>query len=121
MACHGVAVLQFELDLTAQKDAVADLEKTLQPLIRQRTQQGTKIILVLALGRLSARAAIDVTGKVTAITDNGTFIEGKAALQQFVVAAARAQGITISGERFETHRHDKAAPQQAYSTPLSQR
>ena len=82
---------------------------------------GETIKLSVVIGGLPVNVAIERDGKVTAITQSGTFEQGKQVLEALVVEALKARGVNLNDIKFEQHRHDHHAPRLAYSTATAQR
>lgn len=61
---------------------------------------------------MKARAVILPDGQISIITQEGTFEEGKAAVQR-LMAALGAEGVEVTidpAKDFEQHRHDNVKP-----------
>ena len=61
------------------------------------------------------RMAIAPGGRVTAITQTGTFEQGKAVLLHIIEKTLKTKGIQLENVRFESHVHQGVAPQLAYN------
>lgn len=123
MPCDGVVVLQFSLE--KQNEAVREVLEALGPYVVQRqTDKGiVKLAVALPLpqgGTMPVKIAVAPGGRITAITQTGTFEVGKEVLQRWL-AQLKASGVKTTGVKFESHRHDHHAPQLAYSTAQRQR
>ena len=122
MPCNGVTVLKAQLqkrDRQAQ-ELIDLLNEARIPLVMEGTDVEGVVRLVVHLplhpgAFLPVRVAIEPGGKVTAITQTGTFEQGKQVLTRFVQHTLQAQGVQLQGVQFEAHTHAQEAPQLAYS------
>ena len=117
MPCDGITVMRAQL----QQEQLAEVVQILQGLnvkINKGNLGFSTIFASVVIGKVPVRIAIETDGTVTCITDSGTFEQGKEVLQQFLVAALRAQGVRVSNVQLETHSHNKNAPRLAYASPL---
>ena len=122
MPCNGVAVMTAQL---RERDKEVErlinlLNEVCIPLsLEGNDAQGiTRLTVNIPLpqgGYLPVRVAIEPGGKVTAITQTGTYEQGKEILTQLVATTLKAQGIRLEGVRFEAHTHEGEAPQLAYN------
>jgi len=119
MPCNGVAVMQA----LARKEALADVLELIKEfnIVAQEVTAAGIVKISVIIGGLPVNVAIERDGKITAITQSGTFEEGKKVLEAMIVEALRLRGVNISDLKFEQHRHDHQAPRLAYSTATAQR
>ena len=118
MPCDGITVLNALTE--QQEDVLTELRK----IAVGREQQANGIVkMTIAMptpnGILPVKVAVERNGKITMITQQGTFEVGVQALKSWI-ALLGARGISLSGVKFETHRHDQQAPQLAYTTAVQQ-
>ena len=125
MPCDGVSVLTAML--RDRDETVAELLKLIGPAVVQqpKTDKNRVIRMALALPMhngqlLPVKLAIEPGGRITAITQSGTFEIGKDTLEKWL-ASLKAQGVNFEGIKFETHHHNHNAPKLAYTTAQQQR
>lgn len=122
MPCDGVAVMTAQLKERDQEvERLMDLlNETRIPIsIEGDDARGvTRFTVSIPLpqgGYLPVRVAVEPGGKVTAITQTGTFEQGKEILTQLIATALQAKNIQLDNVRFEAHTHEGNAPQLAYN------
>ena len=130
MACSGITVISglYVQASLANYQMVADAQTAqIIELLRPHTiklvesSYGT-VAIVAALPtptgqKLPVRIALErKNGKLTAITDGGTYEDGVKTLTAWVASMA-SRGISISGVKFESHRHGNQ-PKLAYTEPI---
>ena len=126
MPCNGIAVLNFRLQQQAEQ-ATNELTALVRPFLKgepKKDQRGiTRMDILMPMpdgSLMPAKVAIDQLGRVTLITQAGTFEQGKELLLKWL-KSLRSQQVSFSGEKFETHRHDNIAPLLAYNQAQAQR
>ena len=119
--CDGIAVMIAQL-VADQEFAATEIVELLRSYGLQaeprKDAQGI-IRMRVNLAGLPVKVAIEPGGKVTAVTQGGTFAQGKKALEKLVVQALKARGVKMGNVKFETHVHAQGrAPRLAYNAPL---
>jgi len=117
LPCDGVAVMQAQLDRQAKQDSIQMVTSILKghTILSRKESARTVAMDVLLGGTFPIKIAISETGTITAITQSGTFAQGKDALEKLIVQALQAKGADLKNIRFEQHRHDHQAPRLAYN------
>lgn len=121
MPCDGVAVAMFERDtrnnaLDEIKTLIAGMKTTGLDNINLALAGDIAFMVGIptAGGILPVKIGISRAGKVTMITQGGTFDGGKKALEDVILKALKERAV---GLRFETHRHAGVAPRLSYNIP----
>ena len=120
MPCNGIAVMNA---ITDQQEEILDEIRKLMVGEEQRTRGVIKLNIVVPMaggGVMPVKVAIEQNGKITAITQKGTFEVGVDVLKKWI-ASLNAKGVKLDVNSFETHHHDHHAPQLAYTAKAVQR
>jgi hypothetical protein len=114
MPCDGITVLMATVEEV--EEAIKTIGVFSAPWYAEAN--GTvKMDIVIPLpggGVMPAKVAIEENGKITAITQSGTYEIGVEALKQMILAL-QTSGVSIDDINFESHSHEMHAPQMAYS------
>ena len=117
MPCDGIAVLT-----TKAAGAISEIELAFQNIpntvVRRAAIQpdGTRLLELVFDPKyvdIEVKVAVRPNGSIVAITQRGTYEGGVVVLTQ-MVKAVRAKKIKLDPPKFETHSHDKNAPQLSY-------
>ena len=120
MPCNGIAVMNA---ITDQQEEILDEIRKLMVGKEQRTRGVIKLNIVVPMaggGVMPVKVAIEKNGKITAITQKGTFEVGVDVLKKWI-ASLNAKGVKLDVNSFEPHHHDHHAPQLAYTAKAVQR
>ena len=122
MPCDGITVAMWAQERALDSITNLCLETGIRIINQSRSGNITKLAILLPNG-LPVSIAIttsDGESKVIAITQKGTFEGGIDALKEYILAALNQRGADIKGVKFETHNHNKNAPQLSYNVKLNQ-
>ena len=122
MPCDGITVAMWAQERALDSITTLCLDTGIRIINQRRSGNITNLAILLPNG-LPVSIAIttsDGESKVIAITQKGTFEGGIDALKEYILAALNQRGADIKGVKFETHNHNKNAPQLSYNVKLNQ-